>query len=74
MHVRLLIAACETSANNTHIFAADFSIPSAISRVQMLNNMLHSSEHSDRAQINRLLSDSVLLMEMTASGGPYQIQ
>lgn len=58
--------------DSVKIFAADYSMPSAINRTVPLRQMLSSDQAIDRAKINKILIDSVMIMEATAYSGPYQ--
>jgi len=53
-------------------FGMDFSIPSAITNVIPLKNMLASDNRLDRVTIEKVLKNSVLLGELTNGAGPFR--
>ncbi len=53
-------------------FLADFSVPTALSNVAPLKQMLSSTNPSDRKIAHQLLKNAVILSETTAANGPYR--
>jgi len=53
-------------------FAADFSIPSAMTRVDPLRRYLASKQGKNRAVANQLLKNAVLMANMSGSSEPYK--
>lgn len=53
-------------------FAMDFSIPSALTMVIPLQRMMTADSGSAQKAIDKVLRDSALLMELTASAGPFK--
>ncbi|MBA4079254.1 MAG: hypothetical protein C0508_29770, partial [Cyanobacteria bacterium PR.023] len=53
-------------------FGMDFSIPSALTNVIPLKNMLSSNNQLDRVTIEKILKNSALLGELTNGAGPFR--
>ena len=53
-------------------FAMDFSLPSALTNVLPLKQMLDSGNRLDQIAIQRVLKNSALLGELTGAAGPYR--
>jgi hypothetical protein len=53
-------------------FGMDFSIPSIVSNVIPLKQMLNATSGPDKAAMDKILKNSALLMELTASAGPFK--
>ncbi len=53
-------------------FGMDFSIPSALTNVIPLKNMLSSDNRLDRVTIEKVLKNSALLGELTNGAGPFR--
>ncbi|MFA6270516.1 MAG: hypothetical protein WC657_04925 [Candidatus Paceibacterota bacterium] len=53
-------------------FGMDFSIPSALTNVIPLKNMLASNNRLDRITIEKVLKNSALLGELTNGAGPFR--
>ncbi|MFA6558599.1 MAG: hypothetical protein WCT03_19415, partial [Candidatus Obscuribacterales bacterium] len=53
-------------------FGMDFSIPSALTNVIPLKNMLQSTSRQDRQTIDKVLKNSALLGELTNGSGPFR--
>lgn len=53
-------------------YVTDFSIPSAVAVVQPLRTMLKSETARDRKLVDKVLTNAVILSQMTASMGPYR--
>lgn len=53
-------------------FAADFSIPSAMTRVQPLRRMLASKKSKDRQVAYQMLKNAVVLAALGSNQGPYK--
>ena len=53
-------------------FGMDFSIPSALTNVIPLKNMLASNNRLDRVTIEKVLKNSALLGELTNGAGPFR--
>jgi hypothetical protein len=50
----------------------DFSIPSALTNVIPLKNLLASSNRLDRLTLDKVLKNSALLGELTNGAGPFR--
>lgn len=59
--------------DGTRAFVADFSIPSAISALPPLRQMLKSQNVGDRAATARLLKNAVIMSDLSAAAGPYRV-
>jgi hypothetical protein len=53
-------------------FGMDFSIPSALTNVIPLKNLLASSNRLDRLTLDKVLKNSALLGELTNGAGPFR--
>jgi hypothetical protein len=58
--------------NNTRVFTAEFSLQAALTQVQSLHNMLHSSNNRDRQLIGRIMLNATILAQLTGAHGPYK--
>lgn len=59
-------------SDDLRAFAMDFSLPSALTNVLPLKQMLDSSNRLDQIAIQRVLKDGALLGELTGAAGPYK--
>jgi hypothetical protein len=57
---------------NKSAYTADFSIPSAIERLQPLREMFQSNDPRDQKTINQLIKYAAVIMSQSAAQGPYQ--
>ncbi|MBK7749564.1 MAG: hypothetical protein IPI39_20190, partial [Candidatus Obscuribacter sp.] len=57
---------------NIKAFGMDFSLPSIISNVQPLKQMLGAQSGPAKAIMDKILKNSALLMQLTASAGPFK--
>lgn len=57
---------------NIKAFAMDFSIPSIVSNVQPLRQMLGARSGPEKAAMDKILKNSALLMQLTAIAGPFK--
>jgi hypothetical protein len=51
---------------------SEFSIPSAVATVAPIKKLLASNRPQDRKLVNQMLTNAVILSEMTAAVGPYR--
>ena len=58
-------------SDDVRAFAVNFSIPSAIKKVQPFRKMMKSSDKKDKVVIKKLLMNAVLLKEAMPYQGPY---
>jgi len=52
-------------------FKMEFSIPSAMSKLQPIRQMMKSSDPSDKKVVRNLLINSIMLQEKTIYRGPF---
>ncbi len=57
--------------NQINGFLAEFSIPSIITKTIPLREMLKSSDSREHSKMDKMLNDSIALMEAASYGGPY---
>ncbi|MBP9811053.1 hypothetical protein KBF38_22305, partial [bacterium] len=53
-------------------FGMDFSLPSIISNVVPLRQMMEATSGPDKIAMDKILKNSALLMDLTASAGPFK--
>jgi hypothetical protein len=58
-------------ANGGKAFVWDFSLPSAITRINTLSQLARSAQGADRALYQKMLKNAVALQVLTAKKGPY---
>lgn len=62
----------EDLSESIKVFAMDYSIPSLIANVAPLRKMLEEQTGADKVAMDKILKNSALLMELTASAGPFK--
>lgn len=60
--------------DDIHAFAMNFSIPSLISNVNALKDMLTQENGTDRNTLDKILKNTALLGDLTAKAGPFASQ
>jgi hypothetical protein len=65
-------ARSEDMGEGIKAFAADFSIPSAMTRVQPLRRILASKKSKDRQVAYQMLKNAVVLATLSGNQGPYK--
>ena len=62
----------EDVSDDIKAFGMDFSIPSVITNVVPLRQMMEAQSGPDKVALDKILKNSALLMELTAKAGPYK--
>jgi hypothetical protein len=62
----------EDLSESIKVFAMDYSIPSLVANVAPLRKMLEEQTGADKIAMDKILKNSALLMELTASAGPFK--
>jgi hypothetical protein len=63
----------EFAAADTRVLVSEFSIPSAMGKLQTLKNLSGSNEAHERAMYQKILKNAVVLQMLTARKGPYKL-
>jgi hypothetical protein len=62
----------EVVTAGVHAFVCEFSLPSAIAKLNTLSALSHSADSQDRALYARMLKNAAVLQVVTAGKGPYK--